>query len=132
MGWAICDAATCLTSEATRAHGSMRKARALGKKCGRRSPRRARQCAASRLAGTLCGAGALWRAMMRIELYRDCAAECLLLAGSATTSENRARLIDMAAKWHELADMMEKLVSAEQSPAGESRPATSQVAQRPH
>jgi hypothetical protein len=42
------------------------------------------------------------------DTYRNYAAECLRLAQSAANDEDRARLVNMAQAWRELADKLEQ------------------------
>ncbi len=42
------------------------------------------------------------------EQYREYAAECLRLAQSAATDEDRARLLSMAQQWRELAEKLDE------------------------
>ena len=45
--------------------------------------------------------------MTLAEMYRTHAAECVALAQKARTSEDRARLLQMAQAWRELAERQE-------------------------
>ena len=44
----------------------------------------------------------------RAEDYREYALQCVRLAQSAATDEDRARLLAMASAWRELADKLEE------------------------
>jgi hypothetical protein len=40
--------------------------------------------------------------------YRELAAQCVLMAAKSSTSDHKAALLDMARRWTELADQVEK------------------------
>jgi hypothetical protein len=46
--------------------------------------------------------------MSRAELYRTYAAECLQIAQVVSDHDHRSRLVEMARRWHELADKAER------------------------
>jgi hypothetical protein len=66
--------------------------------------------------------------MSQATSYRIQAAECLKLAGSAFTADDRRNLSKMAADWYALADMVEE---REDVAKPEARPAREPVAGEP-
>jgi len=48
--------------------------------------------------------------MSRVEAYRNYAAECLALAKRTPNERERQLLVEMAAGWHELAEMLRKFM----------------------
>jgi hypothetical protein len=49
-------------------------------------------------------------------VYRRCARDCLAMARRATDSKDRTLLISMAAKWHDLAERVDKFAQREHEP----------------
>ncbi len=70
----------------------------------------------------------MWGAMIKTDHYRDYAAECMRLAGSASDPLDRIRLIDMAAKWLEIAKTLERLFDS----ALDQWPTPARIAERPN
>ena len=51
--------------------------------------------------------------------YRDLAARCVLMASEASAAEQKVALLDMARRWSELADQVDK---AETQPTNDNEP----------